>query len=684
MNFSTSFYKGAAGTGKTTASIKYLETLSQNTDDRILILIPQKTLGKSYYEVSKKINGSPPDIFTIAGLATQMVELFWPTIGEEAGFLNPEATPVFLNLESSQYFMAKVMEPLLEEGAFNSVIINRNRLYTQVIDNLNKAALNGFSHTEIETRLSWAAPNDSERNKIFSDAQLAAIQYREFCLANNLIDFSLQIELFTKYLWQDGHVCKTFMQNSYQHLIVDNLEETTPIEQEIISSWLATLKSALLVYDLDGGYRTFLGADAKSAIKLENECDNVEYFSESYTQHPNLKLIENQLSEVILKERLSIERINQEQSNEVLAIEHHRFFPQLIHAVAEDISSLIHEEGVSPSEIVVLSPFLSDALRFSLVDSLNRFGIKTISHRPSRPLGDEPVTHAMLTMAKLVHPSWGFVPTSYDISYMLMQSIDGLDLVRAQLLAEKVYQPNKTEFSLFSFDEILPDVQSRITFKIGEKYQYLRNKLITYMENPLPSLDILLSHLFGEVVSVKGYGFHNNPEAGIIIANLIDSIKNFRSISEQVSNIDETTLGKDYINTLEDGVIAAQYIRSWNQQDEESVLLLPATTYLMRNQPVEYQFWLDVGSSGWYERIFQPVTQPFLLNKNWEYGLAWTDFDEVRVTQEALDILVKGLLRRCKKKIYLGISDLSESGYEMQGDLLKMFNQVFQQIRLEE
>ena len=100
MDFSTSFYKGAAGTGKTTASIKYLENLSQNTDDGILILIPQKTLATPYYEVSKKINGSPPDIFTIAGLATQMVELFWPTIGQEAGFKNPEATPVFLNLES--------------------------------------------------------------------------------------------------------------------------------------------------------------------------------------------------------------------------------------------------------------------------------------------------------------------------------------------------------------------------------------------------------------------------------------------------------------------------------------------------------------------------------------------------------------------------------------------------------
>ena len=34
-------------------------------------------------------------------------------------------------------------------------------------------------------------------------------------------------------------------------------------------------------------------------------------------------------------------------------------------------------------------------------------------------------------------------------------------------------------------------------------------------------------------------------------------------------------------------------------------------------------------------------------------------------------ILLTGLLRRCRSKVYLGISDLGESGFEQRGPLLK-------------
>jgi hypothetical protein len=128
---------------------------------------------------------------------------------------------------------------------------------------------------------------------------------------------------------------------------------------------------------------------------------------------------------------------------------------------------------------------------------------------------------------------------------------------------------------------------------------------------------------------------------------------------------------------LEDGVIAAQYVESWHADHRPAVLVAPAYTFLMMNRPTSVQFWLDVGSSGWYERLAQPLTHPYVLSREWEVGRTWTDLDEARLNQENLAHLVSGLLHRCKERIYLGTSELGESGYEARGELLKAFQVVF-------
>jgi hypothetical protein len=104
----------------------------------------------------------------------------------------------------------------------------------------------------------------------------------------------------------------------------------------------------------------------------------------------------------------------------------------------------------------------------------------------------------------------------------------------------------------------------------------------------------------------------------------------------------------------------------------------------MHNQAVDYQFWLDIGSYGWHKRIYQPITQPFVLNRNWPKDRYWTDGDEVKEEQASLYRLVSGLIRRCRKKVYLGLSNLSESGYENDGLLLRTFQRVYQQILSED
>jgi hypothetical protein len=274
----------------------------------------------------------------------------------------------------------------------------------------------------------------------------------------------------------------------------------------------------------------------------------------------------------------------------------------------------------------------------------------------------------LLTLAELAHPGWGIHPTKFDVAYAFLSAIEGMDLVRAQLLAEIVYR--QRDISLSSFEQIRSEVQERLTFVFGRQYELLRTWLEEYRAQPVEPLDHFLRRLFGEILSQNGFGFHRNFDAARTAASLIESIQKFRQAME-ASGDASIDVGREYLAMLQDGVIAAQYIEAWQTAPDEAVLIAPAHTFLMMNQPATVQFWLDVGSGGWWERLFQPLTQPYVLSRAWEHDRLWTDADDLAANQQTLSRLVTGLLRRCRARVYLGLSDLGESGFEQRGPLLK-------------
>jgi hypothetical protein len=91
----------------------------------------------------------------------------------------------------------------------------------------------------------------------------------------------------------------------------------------------------------------------------------------------------------------------------------------------------------------------------------------------------------------------------------------------------------------------------------------------------------------------------------------------------------------------------------------------------MQNRPVRYQFWLDIGSQGWWQRLLQPLTQPYVLSNNWQDGMKWTDIQEFKTNQENLSRLITGLLRRCEDQVFMYTAGFNERGEEEKGYLLQ-------------
>lgn len=736
---SITFLTGPAGTGKTTRAVTRLRTMlvDQVPGHTILVLAPQLTLTGPYRELLRDPSlpgAAAVDILTPSGLALQTIVLFWPLVASPAGFGRPQARPVFLTIETAQYYLRQAIDPLLRQGYFDPnvvpITISLPRLMSQILDNLNKAALIGLPHTEVGARLAASLGAEPSSRVALEHTQVCINQFREFCLTCNLLDFSLRIETFQRHLWPVEGI-RQYLTRRYRHLIVDNLEEDNPFAHAVLREWLPQAESALLINDEDAGYRIFLGANWRTAQSLADLADETIHQTESQVAPPDMVALGERLAEILdgrppagkTKNRKSKipkgrDVVNRKSPDprRVITFQQERFYPQMIEWVIGRVAALL-AEGTPPEQIVVLAPFVSDALRFSFIQRMAERGLPARSHRPSRPLSEEPAAKTILTLARLAFPEWGMLPEPFDVAQALSQALADLDLIRANLLTQVVYRPDRRQTTadrrspttedhspltayqlpLYPFDQIEGDVRERISYQAGNRFDRLRTWLQSVREaNDPPVIDHFLSRLFGEVLSQPGFGFHGQPEAGEVVANLIDSARQFRRVAEQVPNYQLPVtagvqfptiheLNRAYLETIDQGLMAAQYLRSWEPNEAEegtgAVLITPATTFLVSNRPVDYQFWLDAGSSGWWERIAQPLTHPYILTPDWEPGRSWTDADEVEGQRDRLTRLVLGLTRRCRKHIFIVNSEVGEQGYEQRGQLLIALQQMLRQLQ---
>ena len=668
---------GEAGSGKTSAALAWLAAVIQAyPGEPVMVLTPLRTLAQPYRQALAAPEWqplSPVSLQTIPGLVRRMVALFWPFVGRRGGFDHPYAPPRFLTVETAQYYMGRIVAPLIDEGYFSTVTLQRNRLYSQLLDNLNKSALVGFPHTQIGQKLQEAWTGDPARLRVFEDVQTAISLFRRYCLENNLLDFSLQVEMFRDYIWHE-RLPHEYITGQYRHLIYDNIEEDTPFAHDLLQSWLPDFTTALLVMDDAAGYRRFLGADPRSAQRFVRIADQVFTFSGRTNPNAELDLIKAVIApekpDAKAPPHLSTQKLA---SVMVLPASTARFFPQVLEQTAQNIRDLV-AAGTPPHEIAVLSPYISDALTFGLTNRLTEFGIPVSPHRPALALKDQPAVATLLTLTALAYPEWSAHPDFHKAAQALSATVQGLDLVRATLITEKIQAtlpPPPAEQALEALNERVPRDLLQLT---GKLLDWLR-------VNGDPDLpyDLFLSSLFGDVLSRPGFSMHTDLSGAKAVSNLIESFQKFSQSFEEGSPLHQSQLNPEFIRSVADGIISAQYLTDWDASSQTGVLITPVLTFLMQNRPVDYQFWLNLGSSGWYQRLEQPLTHPYVLSRNWLPGRKWTAEDELALSMDNLDSTLRGLIARCRRKIYLEISTFGESGTEERGLLLTRMQALFRQ-----
>ena len=682
------FIRGLAGTGKSTALKARLAALLREgrRPYELLVLVPQRAQVERYERVLETLEAPTRggvDIVTFYSLSRRAVMLFWPLIAGVAGFARPDREPTFLTIETTQYFMWRVVEPLIiKEGYFSDLSIRRSRLLSQLIDNLNKSALVGFDHTDIYRRLRGAWTGSAERLNSYWQAQDCAIRFRTYCLEHNLLDFSLLTEVYHRYLLPH-EVYQRYFRARYRHLLVDNLEENVPVAHEFIAWAMKQCRSSVLACDERGGFRVFLGADAQSGLEVGQRCDDVRTFTELLQPTADALAFSDALCQA-----LRAERPNTLPQGVVLRAiggqgpQDGRFWISMVQWVAGQVAKLV-AEGVPPGEIAIIAPYVSEVMRFAIEEQLRERGLSLHLVRPATLLRDEPVVRALLTLVLLAHSAWQITIQGEeqtlaveDVSLALEISLAGLDPIRARHLAQTAVPAGERRLNDLGGasrsareQQELGRMWEAVGYQVRERYETLRVWLETYAQGEPEPVDLFLSRMFADVLSRPGFGFHDQPEKARAYGRLVESASKFREAVHLDEALDEREMSREYVQLILEGIAAAEYLEEQPHSPGDAVILAPAYAYLTRDLRSQYQFWIDLGSDGWWNRPNQPLTHPYVLSRYWPIGQPWRDVEEEQSKRESLGHVLLGLAARCTKGVYLAFSELGIGGEEQGGRL---------------
>lgn len=660
----TAFLIGPAGTGKSTAlRQRLLQLLQEEPAYTILVLVAEEEDGEQFPEFLHEQKVGPYadlKIATYGRLAREMVRLFWPLVARPAGFSRPFQPPTFLSYDLAQLLMWRIVRPMREAGAFADLPLRPQQIVSQVLDTLNRAALNRLTLAEAQARQrqTWASEREEARH--LQEAAHAARQFREHCRRYSLLDLSLTVRTFDTEV-VDHPEFHRYFEERFRHLMVDNVEEQTPAGQHFVEALMDTTETTVIAYDAGGGYKRFLAADPQGARKFHNLCTKTIRFEEPFTSTTPLIHLSNQVENYLLTGREK--RPAQEAGAAIIDVVGGRYRREMVQRVAEILNHL--QQDVAPDEIAVVTPYLDEGLQYMLNQALKEARIPSRLLRRRASPRDRPRVRAWLTWMALAHPEWEMAPAPFDVAEALTLSVAGLDAARAELLTEAVYRPEQR--TLLAAEDVPERVQERVGRGRVAMVEDLRRWLVEEGSDEPP--DVFLHRLFNELLAQPPFQPEPDEVGAAVCEWLVRTASRLQEVAPHLELTKPAQVGRALIESVNQGLVTAYPPELGDPPDPEGVLISTIYGYLLAGRPVRVQVWLDATANGWWDIPRQPLSNAFVLAQSWPAGEAWTMETEFRVRNELLSRLIRGLTARCREGVVLATSDLDRRGQRQDGRL---------------
>lgn len=675
----TSFLLGPTGTGKTTALQQRLLRLLREGEPAytLLVLVAEPEHRSGYLDAIHASGlGSYADlnIITYNQMAMEMVNLFWPLVARAAGFAQPFRPPRVLTYDLAQLLMYYVVTPMIAEGAFVDLRLRPQQILSQVLDTLNRAALNSLSLEEAQERQMNTWTGEPERLRHLQEAAEAARRFRAICLEHSLLDLSLVIEVFDTQLVQH-EAFHLYFRERYRHLLVDNVEEQTPAGQNFVQSLLPLAETTAIAYDAGGGYKRFMAADPLGANQFFSRSQLVLRFEDSFVAPPQLMQLANLVENYLLRTQKPTGAVR----DVVLGVVNGRYRREMIAALVPLLQQTI-ADGTPPSQIAIIAPYLDGALRYTLTQALKQAAVPFRLLRRRTSPREEPRVRAWLTWLALAHSGWGVAPAPYDVAEALTLSIAGLDPARAALLAQRLYDPDGP---MLLESSTLPEaIAARIGPDMVSRVEELRQWLVNYSGSA--SIDHFLHDLFNQLLSQPR--FQPEPDvAGAAVCNwLVEAATRLRRAGQPMGFQTQAEMGRAFIEGINQGLVTANPPDLGEPPDPDGILISTIYGYLLAGQPVAVQVWLEAAATGWWDIPRQPLSNAFVLAQSRSPEEPWTAEDDFAIRNQLLSRIVRGLASRCSMGVVVANSELDRRGLRQDGPLWRALQPVVAMPRVEE
>lgn len=670
-----SFLLGTAGTGKSTALQHKLLRLLESGEPAytMMILVAEPEHEMSFLGAIHSSGQGPYaelQISTYNNMAREMLTLFWPLVARPAGFERAYQPPSYLGYDLAQLLMWQIVTPMIEEGAFDDLRLRPQQIVSQLLDTLNRAALNGLTLDQaFERQLStWAG--EAERLRHMQNAAAAARQFRQICLNRNLLDLSLIVQVFDTQLVQHPEF-RNYFSERFRHLIVDNVEEQTPAGQNFVASLMNSTQTTSIAYDAGGGYKRFLAADPVGARQFRFKASIVFEFDESFIATISLSNLADQVENFLIGPGNPSAGTNEA----IIEVVGGRYRREMIANLVALLKELV-DDTLHPSEVAIITPYLDGALRYSLTTILKQIGLPYYLLRRRYSPRDEPRVRAWLTWLTLAHPDWNVRATGYDVAEALSLSIAGMDPARAQLVSERLYLSDLGQ--LLPVDELTEDIKDRVGSNLLELIEELRLWLEEEGRDRYP-IDIFLHRLFNTLLAMPRYQPEPDLAGAAVCDWLVRTASRLRHAAEPMGFLSAAEIGRAFLDGIYQGLVTANPPELGDPPDPDGIMISTIYGYLLAGRPARVQVWLETAATGWWDIPRQPLSNAFVLAQSWSPDRIWTIDEEIEIRNQLLSRIIRGLTNRCSDGIVLASSDLDRRGQRQDGPLWRALQPIVNQ-----
>ncbi|MGH4119624.1 hypothetical protein [Clostridium sp.] len=647
--------KGNSASGKTTLAIskyKNMIEVEKIKSTSILCLFMNKYQNITWtkdmiFNTSSEIRKS-----SYYGFIRKELSLYWPYVVEKCDEIKTNALkPEFASFDATNYAMKALVEHFrTSKGYFSDITSTSSKIASDLISNINNAALSLVPFNEIGTRLyNSLEVKDFLVKETYNQLDEVTEYYISKLLGNGVVDYGLCFYLYNNYVLKDARYCSI---NNIKYLIVDDIDEASPAELELILKIINNVNKAYLFYNPKGGFCSYYGANTDYLKKKLN----VEYHELTVDNHFCCN------DEFINFAQIIDNRAHNHYKEEVINGNLEAYIDMTSQLRSEMVQKILLKieqlliQGFKPVDIAVICPFNDFIMAYALQKKAKILGISIIETTKKYRFIDNEYLHPLIVLALLCN-DYKSIKLTEEHYKNFFSFILQLDPVRSSLLSSLVTSG-------------LPELNNEVIDRVGATYvdkyiklkKWIEDYKIHFSEHKVPLAEFFRKAFLEVLILLPKVKEHIEDYINLYercegFVNTLNKLE-FKGRSSEERFIEFILReGSEFYSSNEIQEMLLQY---------NSILLTSPYTYLTSNLSSKVQIWTDINSNMWCSRNIKELSNSYVLRSNWDINDIYTHEKENTNIYGILISVVHGLLRKCKSELYIYGSEYSLNGYQQE------------------